>query len=212
MVHNTDPPHRYIAFDLGNVLCRLDLDLFVNELVEQGLFKNYNEGNRFLESVQGKQDIGIINIETALFTFFPGLDAGLLSYLKAKWLETLLPIEYMNVLLNSLVENGFKIALLSNIGFEHAEFLRKACPIYSSCIQFFSCEVGARKPSMIYFKTFLEEYPEFKFRPYFDDRIENVDSANRNGLLGIQFNIHDESGDKEAYTKLKTQISELFNL
>jgi FMN phosphatase YigB (HAD superfamily) len=55
--------------------------------------------------------------------------------------------------------------------------------------------VGARKPSFIYYQSFLQMYPQFKECIYLDDNTENLNSSLKNGLSGRYFNLQDYKDD-----------------
>jgi hypothetical protein len=77
------------------------------------------------------------------------------------------------------------VALLSNIGVEHAVMMENTLKhggFFPDAIKHFSCDVGARKPSMIYYQSFLWQYPEFKGCLYVDDLQENLDSGAKFGF------------------------------
>ena len=93
------------------------------------------------------------------------------------WDEAVIPNTKMLQLLKDLYEGGVQLALLSNIGFEHAKLI-DACwqqeDFYQDTVKHFSCYVGARKPNHLYYQSFLWDHPEFKGSLYFDDLPENV--------------------------------------
>src|SRR5208282_4959941 len=101
-------------------------------------------------------------------------------------------------LISELVEAGIRVALLSNIGKEHSQYFRKLMATavdskgISRAIQFFSCEVGARKPSLLYYQTFLYMHPDFKENClYIDDLQENLDAAKKLGFKTVKFDLKD---------------------
>ena len=77
------------------------------------------------------------------------------------------------------------------------------------CIKFFSCEVGARKPSYIYYKTFLDMYPEFKNCLYVDDNVDNIMTALKFGFKAKQFCL---SEIKKNNDSIEENIKEILKL
>ena len=64
--------------------------------------------------------------------------------------------------LKELENQDVKIALLSNMGLEHATFIRESLPeLFQGRLLHLSCEVGARKPTKLYYQSFLQDHDEF---------------------------------------------------
>lgn len=99
----------------------------------------------------------------------------------------------------------YEVSLLSNIGFDHADFLRQKCPVFKKCNQHFSCDVGARKPTKLFYQSFLLEYGWDKDVLFFDDRPENVKAA-ESYLAGVQFDIEDYATDEEAAQAVRNRL------
>ena len=76
-------------------------------------------------------------------------------------------------------------------------------PVFNKCIQHFSCEVGARKPSKLFFQSFLMEEPHFHRSIFIDDIDENVEMAKKCGFRAVRFNINDFSDDALAAEKFR---------
>jgi hypothetical protein len=91
-------------------------------------------------------------------------------------------IDRLNYLRN---EHDLQVALLSNIGIEHAEMMEEKLAhgnFFPGAIKHFSCFVGARKPSMVYYQSFLIQYPEFQGAIYVDDLMENLNASKQFGF------------------------------
>jgi hypothetical protein len=75
----------------------------------------------------------------------------------------------------------------------------KICPeIFDlSEIHHLSYEVGARKPSNIYFQSFLQDYPSWIGCVYVDDRKDNLLTGKKYGFRTIQFDLSTFSSSKE---------------
>ncbi len=150
----------HVAFDIGNVLCQFDIMLFVKKLAEIANISDH-DAYFFLDHLQKMQDIGVTSVAHGLEYKFK-LSGEELNTLLDAWNKTLSPNEMMLKFLDSLRADGVKIALLSNMGPEHIEYLRSTCPqMFEGTIQHISCEVGARKPQKLFFQSFCLDNDEF---------------------------------------------------
>ena len=199
-----------LALDIGNVLCRVHLEAFTGKLMELGHVRDHSEGILFLEGIQASTDIGLHDIRGAVLRSFVGMTVENLALLQQAWQDAVVPVEEINKMLDEL-SRDYPVALLSNIGIDHAKFL-EAIPAYKHCYHHFSYEVGARKPSKLYFQSFLIEHPEFKSHTLFiDDRVENLQAAYRAGFEVCQFNLEDYQNNYEAAGKLHDIIDNAIN-
>lgn len=179
----------HIAFDIGNVICDLDLNLFINKLVDLNIVESSNDGMRILVEIQNAQDIGLITLGDHLRDVLK-VDPKLIPELMNAWFSVIHPNDTMIKLIKQLKGRGVEIALLSNIGYDHAKMLRTTYgDMFNEYIQHFSCEVGARKPSKLFFQSFLIESPKFDSCIYLDDIRENVEAANRAGFRARLFDL-----------------------
>ena len=103
------------------------------------------------------------------------------------------PMEGMQELLEELSSAGCILYLFSNIGGVVLDNLRGR---YPNLFQYFhgfhtptEHNTYAKKPSTEAFKSFLDLYNAERDHTvvFFDDKLANVDAANKNGLIGIQF-------------------------
>jgi len=182
----------YLCLDIGNVLVDLNLEPFRKALSKQMNISKF-EADQFLSSTQRAQDVGLTTIREELATHFRIRSEYILDELDSVWLEVVQPnwdsITFFGRLMN---DYDLKVALLSNIGFEHVEMFNKklnCSPVYTSSIHHFSCEIGCRKPSALFFKTFLDMHPEFKGALYLDDIGANVIAGTKMGLNGMEYDI-----------------------
>ena len=192
-----------IAFDIGNVLVNVDLNLMAELLCETECVKSRAEAFLFWDSINSAVDIGITDIEQELMKEFK-LKSGdeIRDYMRI-WSKVITPVKEMTELLEELVSKNFHIALLSNIGFDHANLVRKTFPsVFNKCIHHFSCEVGARKPSKLFFQSFLWDHPEFKGCLFFDDRSENIAAGLSAGFDSIYFALNQKNNNKSAAREL----------
>ena len=201
----------YLAVDLGNVVCNVKFDNFLSEL-SRTLNLPLEEVNYFLHRTTKLHDMGLTQISDELRDHFKIKSPVIIENLIQEWNKVitadLTMVGYLEKLLDKAV-NNVKIALLSNIGIEHASLIPSILGgyLYHNSIKFFSCEVGARKPTFLYYKTFLDMYPEFKGCVYLDDRIENVSGGEKLGFKSVHFEL-DKLNKKELQNKL-TEITSL---
>jgi FMN phosphatase YigB (HAD superfamily) len=187
----------FVAFDIGNVLCRVELDSFLFYLVEKELFAGYTEAYDFLEGIQVAQDLGMCDMKMGLKSLKRPLNQKILNDILEKWNSIIYPSEDMLSLIDTLLSKNYKVALLSNIGKDHGALVRERFKIFSRCIQHFSFEVGARKPSELYFQSFVLKYKWPLTTIFFDDREENIVAAS-DYFTSVKFNLYDYDNDNEA--------------
>lgn len=196
-----------LALDIGNVLVRLKLERLVDRLVKMKLC-SLEEGDFFQQKIQPMLDIGILTIETALKDTF-NITMPQIEELLSVWDTTIEQVEPINKVLAEL-HDQHEVALLSNIGFDHAEMIREDFhPAFNECIQHFSCEVGVRKPAKLFFSSFLNEYPYFRRATYLDDLAHNVHMAKKCGFIAMQFTIENITDDNKAAEYLKNNVEKL---
>lgn len=195
-----------VAFDIGNVLCHVDLDTFFDWLVTKNVVDSKERADEFICGIQHPQDLGLYNIRQGFYRFNPQLDKKTLQQLHNMWLDAVRPSEVMLGLVEELIEkHGYQVSLLSNIGFDHSGALRQQCPVFRKCNQHFSCEVGARKPTKLFYQSFIIQYGWPQDVLFFDDRKENVEAA-AGYLTGVQFDIENYDSDEEAAQVMKTHL------
>ena len=156
---------RYICLDIGNVLCKVNAQPFV-ELVSETFNTTLPEATRFLKRFQQIHDLGYTTMEDELKDHFAAKSPALIKKLVQAWNDSVVPDDFIIRQLNDMRDNDkLQVALLSNIGVEHAEMMKNKLAeggFFPGAIKHFSCFVGARKPSSIYYQSFLLQYPEFK--------------------------------------------------
>jgi len=163
-----------IAFDVGNVLVDVDFEEFFRVFRSMSVRE---DPFAFLCDIQARQDIGIKTLPVALKARF-GFNKSQIDRLITAWNHAIVPNEEMLDFVDSLKENGTKVAILSNMGLEHAAYIREVYPrIFDGCTLHLSCEVGARKPTKLYYQSFLIQNPHFSGAIFLDDRPENVETA-----------------------------------
>jgi FMN phosphatase YigB (HAD superfamily) len=206
----------FICFDIGNVLCRVDFDNFLDALSKH---RNITRAEAwyFLGRMQKLHDLGMTTLRDELHDHFKINSEIVINELLEHWNGSVQREGQMFGLLDDLMDNGFKVALLSNIGFEHAEYLNKVCSSFTAwknAVHFFSCDVGARKPSTLYYQSFLMQCPKFKGALYIDDRQENLDTGKDFGFKTVNFSLDDSRGKNEQVTQqnISTAVKQLKNL
>jgi FMN phosphatase YigB (HAD superfamily) len=194
---------KYLAVDLGNVVCNVKFDNFLNEL-SKTLNLPLEDVNYFLHRTTKLHDMGLTQISDELRDHFKIKSPIIIQNLIEEWNKVITADTTVVGFLEKLLEEDVKIALLSNIGIEHAALMGNILGgfLYHYSIKFFSCEVGARKPSFLYYKTFLDMNPEFKGCLYLDDRIENVRGGEKLGFKSLHFEL-DKINRSDLENKLK---------
>lgn len=167
---------KYLALDLGNVVCNVNFNLFIRHL-SKTLNVSIDEVNYFLNRTQKLHDLGLTVMSDELRDHFKIRSSVIVDESLVLWNKTITINPIMKAFVNDLIhKRSVKVALLSNIGVEHSNVIPEVLSkdIFDHSIKFFSCDVGTRKPNYLYYKTFLDMYPEFKGCLYLDDRPENV--------------------------------------
>lgn len=196
--------NKKIAFDIGNVLVDVHLNKFIDLLKITGAINLYSEGMRFLEEIQPYQDLGLIDIKKSLLKF--NLNDPASRKLIDCWnSETISFNQKMIDLIIDLQKQNYDIALLSNIGFNHAKEIRKN-EVLNKLKLHFSCEVGARKPTKLFYQSFLLQYPDFKGCLFVDDIEENLKMAQNFGFQIYKFDLSSDI----TKINLEKEIEKLF--
>ena len=189
-----------IALDVGNVLVDVDFEKFFIEFNRLGIRE---EPLTFLCDIQARQDIGIKTLQVSLKARF-GLSSNQIDRFMEAWNESIKPNKEMLDFVDGLKARGAEVAILSNMGLEHAAYIREVYPrIFDGNVLHLSCEVGARKPTKLYFQSFLMQHPEFKGCLFLDDRLENIATAREFGLEGEHWRLDEyvtQGSDKRKET------------
>ena len=196
-----------IAFDIGNVLFHFDLNPLLDLLIGLNIVENNTQAYEFMGgSFQHSQEIGLCDIKQSFYQLNQSLSCHTLQEIHDRWMETFTPSLPMIDLVEELIGNKHKVALLSNIGPDHAKFVRDKCKIFGDCIQHFSCDVGARKPTRLYYQSFLIQYRWPNNSLYFDDRQDNI-AIGSEFHKGILFDISKFPSDEEAAKVMWAHLS-----
>jgi putative hydrolase of the HAD superfamily len=181
---------KYIAVDLGDVICRVDFDNFKKQLSIAANI-SLDDAEYFLNRTQKSHDLGLSSLSDELHDHFKIKSEPLVNGLVKEWNKTVIVNKMMKHFLEEMIDKGTEVALLSNIGIDHSSIIEGILGevIYKNSVKFFSCNVGARKPSLLYYKTFLDMYPKFASCLYIDDRPENIEAAKLFGFNAVVFEL-----------------------
>lgn len=179
-----------IVFDLGGVVfmrdpkkCTEDFIRFFSFVRAEQMpwfWNEYDRGTRTLEEVKG--DLCELNhCDRAKVDEY--------VQLAIDKQEVIAPTE---ALIRDLKAAGYRLYVLSNMSKEFIEFLRRI-PVYRYFDgEVVSCEEGVCKPEPAIYRLLLERYALDPAATLFiDDRRENVEAAEREGIRGFLFDRHD---------------------
>lgn len=182
-----------IAFDIGNVLCDVITDPFL-QLLSETLNISIKESVRFLKKFQQLHDIGYTSMEDQLRDVYHIKSEVTINKLILHWNSSIVPNEDILDMLNR--QKNLDIALLSNIGTEHAGIMDGKLTSKGKKLNFikhYSCEVGARKPHKLFYQSFLSQYPEYNECLYIDDLQENLNMGEQFGFKPFLFSLKDNN-------------------
>ncbi len=188
---------KYIALDIGNVLCEVHSDSFIREISE--MFNvTIPDAGRFLKRFQQLHDLGYTTMADELIDKFDIKSSIIIDKVVNSWNRSVVPnLKILDALCDlSESSHDLQVALLSNIGIEHALMMEEKLShrnLYPKAIKHFSCYVGARKPSYVFYQSFLLEHPEFKGCLYVDDLKENLDAGAKFGFIPFHFDLKDDN-------------------
>lgn len=104
--------------------------------------------------------------------------------------ETIRPTEQ---LIEQLKAAGYQLYVLSNMSREFIDFLRRQAVYRHFDGEVVSCEEGHCKPEAAIYRLLLDRYGlEPRETLFIDDRKENVEAAEREGIVGYWFDRRDE--------------------
>lgn len=185
--------------DIGNVLVNLNLPSFINKLNQ--IMPENHDPMLFLELTQGVHEIGMITMSQAFRDKYELSHSSIISVneLLELWNSVVIRNQFMINIMKDLKFQGVRFGLVSNIGYEHHQYLLKICPeIFElSEIHHMSYQVGARKPSNIYYQSFLQDYPSWIGCVYVDDRIDNLLTGKKYGFRTVHFDLSKFASMKE---------------
>src|SRR5271165_3750919 len=109
---------KYIAIDIGNVICEVKFDNFIREL-SRTLDLPIEDVMYFLHRTTKLHDLGITQIADELRDHFKIKSPVIIEDLVAEWNKVIIKNDIMMEFLSD-IKSVANIALLSNIGIEHA--------------------------------------------------------------------------------------------
>lgn len=169
---------KYAAFDVGNVLFNVNFPGFINKM-SKTLNISVEDATYFMNRSQKLHDLGLTIMKDELIDHLHIKSSVLREELIQDWNHCITPADWILEKIETLcASNDIQVAFLSNVGLEHAVRMREMLGPYQffrNGITHFSCEVGARKPTVLYYQSFLQLHPEFHGCPYFDDLKENLE-------------------------------------
>lgn len=208
----------YLVLDIGNVIVNQDLEPFMKAISIQ-MNISRNDAFNFISQIQVKQDLGITSFRDAIVERFNIKSEYILDNLAAAWNEVISPNYPSIQFMEKLMDHGVEIALLSNIGLEHHNWLNntiKHTKLYSKSVHHFSYQIGARKPTQLYYNLFLQQYPDFAGAIYLDDLKENLEAGNRAGFFAYHWDLSQkttwEPGDAQIKKEKTNFIKKQFLL
>ena len=185
--------------DIGNVLVKICYDNLVSEMIGCGFFNNKEQAVDFINSVEGVLCSGIMNERQCLDFAFPRYSKAHKERILDAWRDVFeLNLDMIDFFNDELV------ILASNISEGHVKELKSRHDIFIKKRGCFSCEIGASKPSYMFFEYLSREYAELaggKDVIYIDDKIDNLTAGkkwimmNRN-VHGILFDLEKNTPDE----------------
>jgi FMN phosphatase YigB (HAD superfamily) len=195
---------KYLAIDIGNVIVDMNFDSFLREL-SMTLNISKDEAWNFLGRTQQLHDLGYTLIRDELRDHFKIRSEATIEKIMTEWNNTLSPNKGVISWLERLMDKGVNVALLSNMGFEHMKIMPDILgkKLYDNSVRYFSCEVGARKPSLIFYHTFLSLHPNFSGAVYLDDNEQNIETGGKFNLQPVLFDLFKMSSAENITAKIK---------
>ena len=200
-----------IAFDIGNVLVHFKLDVFRKEMNKHNLMPE-SDVDLFVADAEHLSYIGASTLEKQLRLKFPGLTVDAKNALLEAWNNTITPNVHMMNFMTDLKSEGVKIALLSNMGLEHAKHISKKYPeVFEGNFCHLSFEVGAFKPTKLFYQSFLLDHEDFLGCVYLDDLKENIEAGANFKFKGIHFDLNNYNDAslsilKKKLKEIKTKV------
>lgn len=182
--------YKNIVFDLGGVVFMRDMKKCTQEFID---FFSFVRGE-VMPHFWNEYDRGTLTIDQAIdhlmerSGFAREKCASLVADAIAKQ-EAVRPTE---LLIEELKAAGYRLYVLSNMSREFIEFLRRI-PVYRHFEgEVVSCEEGVCKPEPEIYRLLLSRYGLNPTETLFiDDRRENIEGAEREGITGFWFDRHD---------------------
>jgi FMN phosphatase YigB (HAD superfamily) len=193
----------HICFDIGNVLMHVNFEPFYKKM--ENTISSICQPELFLQEMEKLDFLGATDLKKALKWRYGIKNRYDYEELKETWNKTIIPNDQMMNFISSLKYEGIKIALLSNMGRDHAEYIRKVYPeLFDVDVVHLSYEVGSFKPQKLFYQSFLLSHEEFSGSVYLDDNKENVIIGAKFKFNAIYFNLEELTKDQNPSVLKKT--------
>jgi FMN phosphatase YigB (HAD superfamily) len=182
----------YVCLDVGNVLVHVDFGIFTKQL-SRDLNITLEEAEYFMNRTHALHDVGLTKMADELRDHFKIKSQVLIADLIDVWGKVIYPNEsILNFFATEVSLGRLNVALLSNVGLEHSARMKEILNangrnLFDNSVKHLSCQVGARKPTKLYYQSFLMQHPEFASAAYLDDLIENLEAGAEFGLRPFHF-------------------------
>ncbi len=184
------PPYAALAFDLGNVLIRVDHGLFCRRLAEAAGLEPDEVYSRIFEGgLEPAFDCGLISPQEFYRQVLAVVPAPLpYPDFCRYWCEIFAPLPEMEELLAHL-KNRLPLYLVSNTNVLHFPYLWERFPVIHGFQGYIlSYRVGSRKPEPGFYQALLRKLPCPPAACLFiDDKLPFVEAARRQGLAAWHF-------------------------
>jgi FMN phosphatase YigB (HAD superfamily) len=191
---------KFVALDIGNVLCHVDFSNLLRDLSET-LNITTQDALYFINRSQKLHDLGLTVMKDELTDHLKIKSQVTINKLLTSWNNVVKPdLRVLNMYNKMIGEDNLQVALLSNIGIEHAALMEEVLShngFFKNAIRHFSCEVGARKPTALYYQSFLMSHPEFQGCVYVDDVVDNLVAGQKFGFKPYHFALDTMNIDEE---------------
>ena len=184
----------FVCLDVGNVLVHVDFNVFIRDLSKQ-LNITLEEAEYFMNRTHSLHDMGLTQMSDELRDHFKIRSPLIIEGLLDSWNKVISPnADIINRMSSMMTTHNLQVALLSNVGLEHTVQMARVLDIdsfFDNCVKHLSCQVGARKPTKLYYQSFLMQHPEFQGAAYLDDLQENLDAAVPFGFRPKRFSLQE---------------------
>lgn len=199
-----------VCLDVGNVLVHVDFQVFIRQL-SKDLNITLEEAEYFMNRTHALHDIGLTKMADELRDHFKIRSPLIMEELLGSWGSVIYPNHsIMDFLADKIKHEGLEVALLSNVGLEHSARMRQLLNgwdgFFDNSVRHLSCQVGARKPTKLYYQSFLSQHPEFSGAAYLDDLPENLEMGKEFGLRPFHFSLVDETNEKFGLRDIRRQV------
>lgn len=198
-----------VIFDLGNVLLDFDPLSYLENLGFDDILKNKLNKIIFKSNDWIEYDRGIylhnVDIIKKIAEEYPEYKNEVNLVLQDDWVKIHTIKEETATFLKELKAKGMKIYILSNISKDTYEYISNFDFFNHVDGGVYSYEVNICKPDKMIYKILLEKYGLIPTETvFFDDRLDNVESAIKLGIHGIRFTTLEEA--KKTFSDLTNLI------